>query len=239
MPGTCSLISPRGNDGSRFFYLVLHLSVYGNLSIADAPLSGCGRNLRSSFAGAKVHQLFHLTKSFCNFFLTFFHWAEWHTLYMMCAREGLAWNRERRSPALTGLEGGEEELEAGLYLLHVGREAVFLSVHGGDEHRHVAHLEYVVGVVHAAPLADVEEVDAGVVFGAGRPALDDLADGATAVAHAVGVEGEEGCSVAHLDALELDEVGVCLYEAPSAPEATSVAYVERVVVAESAGLGCH
>ena len=72
MPGTCSLISPRGNDGSRFFYLVLHLSVYGNLSIADAPLSGCGRNLRSSFAGAKVRQLFHPTKSFSNFFLTFF-----------------------------------------------------------------------------------------------------------------------------------------------------------------------
>ena len=157
----------------------------------------------------------------------------------MCAREGWAVNRERRSPALTGLEGGEEELEAGLYLLHVGREAVFLSVHGCDEHGHVAHLEYVVGVAHAAPLADVEEVDAGVVLGAGRPALDDLADGATAVAYAVGVEGEEGCSVAHLDALELDEVGVGLYEASSAPEATSVAYVERVVVAESAGLGCH
>ena len=141
-----------------------------------------------------------------------------------------AGNRERRSPALTGLEGGEEELEAGLYLLHVGWKAVFLSVHGGDEHGHVAHLEYVVGVAHAAPLADVEEVDAGVVLGAGRPALDDLADGATAVAYAVGVEGEEGCSVAHLDALKLYEVRVCLPTSHSSPLAFPVADIQWIVV---------
>ena len=68
---------------SILYYIYLSMEICQSLA---HRFSGCGRNLRSSFAGAKVRQLFHLAKSFCNFFQTFFCQVAKHTLYIVCAR---------------------------------------------------------------------------------------------------------------------------------------------------------